>query len=193
MSLRWCKSLAKAPLHATTRGAGLAGDWFPRSAGVGGSAGRLRLRIADLLRRHRHHRRHHQHRKNGHADHHERSSTIRPPCALAIVEQPREANIRYAETAAAAPHPDWFPTIFEADSNCVTQITDNAGAGRRPDFLASTANAERVKRRNGNARASRPMLGCAVPAVWRLITRCGRKSAGVGNCRSLLILGLRPY
>jgi hypothetical protein len=22
---------------------------------------------------------------------------------------------------------------------------------------------------------------------------CGRKGAGVGNCRSLLILGLRPY
>jgi hypothetical protein len=36
--------------------------------------------------------------------------------------------------------------------------------------------AERVKRRNGNVRASRPMLGCAVPAVWRLITRRGKKA-----------------
>src|SRR5262249_14394203 len=50
VSLRWCESLAKAPLHAITRGDGLARDGFPipgDEAALEGCPGALPISCAD--------------------------------------------------------------------------------------------------------------------------------------------------
>src|SRR5580704_8297277 len=107
VSLRWCESLAKAPLHAITRGAGLARVGFPVPAVEGASEGPCELPIccADtdaivaIIK----------HPKTATPASMTDPASILPPCALAVVEQPEK--LRYAERSSRSAAPQWSASV----------------------------------------------------------------------------------